>query len=55
VQSSFRLISTVDRIYFHFLEAETCVARQPGTRRTSGRWPNCTASCGPTSTNSDAW
>ncbi len=30
VQSSFRLISTVDRIYFHFLEAETCVARQPG-------------------------
>jgi signal transduction histidine kinase len=30
VQSSFRLISTVDRIYFQFLEAETCVARQPG-------------------------
>jgi signal transduction histidine kinase len=30
VQSSFRLISTIDRIYFHFLEAETCVARQPG-------------------------
>jgi signal transduction histidine kinase len=30
VQSSFRLMSTVDRIYFHFLEAETCVARQPG-------------------------
>jgi signal transduction histidine kinase len=30
VQSSFRLISTVDRIYFQFMEAETCVARQPG-------------------------
>ena len=30
VQSSFRFMSTVDRIYFHFLEAETCVARQPG-------------------------
>ena len=32
VQASFRLISTVDRIYFQFLEAETCVARQPGDR-----------------------
>ncbi len=30
VQFSFRLISTIDRIYFHFLEAETCVARKPG-------------------------